>query len=314
MEMIEDGLMWADESMASESASGGLDHRLMFFALNYASVEKILAQQGAYIDPESRRHEVKDFGFEELEQMRARLPAHSIIIEPYDRKEKQKILNSEVKPLMVEIFETKDPAAKFNSLHWADFVEFFVNLIWCSRLQIPFVLDLKTLRRQVPAIARRLMQEKALKDPRPFLELLVILERYKEFELSFFVPKREQSRKPLEVWNQLRTSVEFRRMATEKRNLGKAFDLNTQTRIVERLAMNSERAPKVNPIIAKVAGAGKAKVYAFREPEVRIQTASVKQLIEQLLEGGYVPPVYDFPSMKSQSRYIFAPTVAKFDT
>lgn len=312
MEMIEDGLMWADESMASEGSSGKMDQRLMYFALNYASVEKILAPEGAFIDQQSRRLEVENFGFDELEQKRATLPSHSIIFEPYDKKLKQKILASEVKPLMVEIFETNDPASKFNSLHWPDFVEFFVNLIWCSRLQIPFVMDLKTLRRQIPAVARRLMQEQALKNPRPFLELLVILERYKEMELSYFVPSREQARKPLEVWNQLRTSVEFRRMATEKRNLGKAFDINTQTRIVERLAMNSERAPKVNPIIAKVAGVGKAKTWVFREPETRIQTTSVKSLIQQIIDGGYCAPIYDYPSMKSQSRYIFAPTVNKF--
>lgn len=312
MEMIEDGLMWADESMAAEGSSSNMDQRLMFFALNYASVEKILAPEGAYIKQQSRRLEVESFSFAELEQKKSSLPAHSIIFEPYDRKEKQKILNSEVKPLMVEIFETNDPATKFNSLHWSDFVEFFVNLIWCSRLQIPFVMDLKTLRRQVPAVARRLMHEKALKDPRPFLELLVILERFKEMELSFFVPQRDQARKPLEVWNQLRTSVEFRRMATEKRSLGKAFDINSQTRIVERLAMNSERAPKVNPIIAKVAGVGKAKTWVFREPETRIQTPGIKALVQEFLEGGYCAPVYDYPSMKSQSRYIFAPTVSKF--
>ncbi len=314
MQMIEDGLMWADESMASESASPGLDHRLMFFALNYASVEKILAPEGAYIKPQSKRLELESFSFAELEAKRRELPSHSIIIEPYDRKLKQKILNEEIKPLMVEIFQSSDPASKFNSLHWPDFVEFFINLAWCSRLNLPFVLDLKTLRRQVAVVAKRMLQEKSLADPRPFLELLVLLERYKEFELSFFVPQREQARKPLDVWNQLRTSVEFRRMATEKRNLGKAFDINTQTRIVERLAMNAERAPKVNPIIAKVAGVGKAKVWAFRDPEVSIQSPSSRVFLEQFHSNDFAPPVYDLPSLKSQSRYIFAPTVNKFDS
>jgi len=156
------------------------------------------------------------------------------------------------------------------------------------------------------------MQEKALSNPRPFLELLVILERYKEMELSYFVPSREQARKPLDVWNQLRTSVEFRRMATEKRNLGKAFDIKTKTRIVERLAMTLERAPKVNPIIAKVADVGKAKTWVLKEPETRIQTARVKNLIQQIIDSGYCAPIYDYPSTKSQRRYIFAPTVNKF--
>jgi len=117
MEMIEGGLMWADESLASEGSSEKMDQRLMYFALNYASVEKILAPEGAFIDQQSRRLEVENFGFEELEQKRSTLPSHSIIFEPYDRKIKQKILTSEVKPLMVEIFETNDPASKFNSLH-----------------------------------------------------------------------------------------------------------------------------------------------------------------------------------------------------
>jgi len=284
---------------------------LLHYALEYGSVQQIIAPFGCTMATLPSGETIYVHVPSDQANTRKAIPGERTLIAPYDRDEKNDIWYKEVLPVLQAAFECEEPFDKFGSLIYMDFIEFLVNLLWCSRKKMPFVVDMHAIQRAMPSVRDHVLEQALVKDPRPINELLALVNCYQLAGLAYFEPRESQLGSALDIWQHLSVTSVFSEVAAATHDVGTRITEDESLRSLSRVdALVQAAVEQLQPIRALVVR-GQAVVSVFREPIARFASAVARTVLDRILGNHYVPPVYCLRRLEMLYNKKYYPEIAE---
>jgi hypothetical protein len=215
-------------------------------------------------------------------------------IEFIDPKAETRIREKEVRPVLAAAFcaplEAPWEVDKSGdlALGWDLLEDFFTNLVWCSRLRIPFVFDVNLLKSFTIRKRNDFLTSDRPFNPQILNGLIAIMSLYQEQDVWCLRPTEKGRGTPLEIWRQLRTEEAFKQLSRETRNLGLKRKENISEHIshIRYLATNTTSSHKGKAVLTTA----KTVVSLFLGPVGDLAAGLATSLGGLVFGEPYVPP------------------------
>jgi hypothetical protein len=240
----------------------------------------------------------------------------------YDATAKDAIRHKHVRPILQAAFAPRGSRSlpdkpwevdkKGNLIFvWDELEEFFVNLIWCSKLRAAFVFDLDRLLRASTNIRNDLVRDRVLADPRMLNDLIAIMSLFRHREVWCLVPSESSRGNAIQIWRQLHAQALYKRLSHETRRLG----LQRLTTIDVHLSALGILARRIaeNKAVAQLASLAKSGVSLFLGPEGRFVSETASRLGSIVFGKRYVPPIYSLTDIERSFDKMYYPHLLKGD-
>lgn len=236
----------------------------------------------------------------------------------YDDKKKEYIYDKHVGPILAAAFAPQGSRSLQSKpfeidetgrllLIWDELVEFFVNLIWCSKLRIPFVFDIDRLSKVMMNIRNDLVRDALLASPKILNDLIAIMSLWRKKDVWCLLPLDSSRGSALEIWNQLRDDRAYRALSHETRKLG-IHRFGTVDEHISRIQTFATRVIE-NRIASNLIGLSKLTVSLFLGPEGRFASEVISRVGSFLFGKHYIPPIYSLTDIESDFEKTFYPYV-----
>ncbi|MFQ6060091.1 MAG: hypothetical protein ACE5KV_02185 [Thermoplasmata archaeon] len=227
----------------------------------------------------------------------------------YDEREKTRIYRKYVEPILQAAFSPyKEEPWEIDDrlpLLWDEIVEFYTNLVWCSKLRIPFVFDIDRLRTNLTRIRNDLVIKSALRDPSILNDLLAILYLYQKGDVSVILPSADSPINPVELALKLRRSVRFQELSRETHRLG-FLDSKQLGSHLRRIGHKVNQIARSRPFSALLE-TGKASLSLLLGQAGSLGSRAATRIAEIVTSKPYTPPVFDLVSIERGFDSVFYP-------
>jgi hypothetical protein len=232
----------------------------------------------------------------------------------YDVKVKESIYNKNVKPILEAAFAPRGasslPSEPFKIdekgrliFIWDDLEEFFVNLLWCSKLRIPFVFDVNRLHEVIVSIRNDLVRDGLLADPRILNDLVAIMSLWRKKDVWCLLPLDSSRGSALDIWKQLRSDRAYRILSHETRKLG-IHRFQTVDDHISRIQIYAGKLIE-NRVVSNLVGLSKSTVSLFLGAEVKFASEAISRIASFLFAKKYIPPIYSLTDIESDFEKTF---------
>lgn len=194
-------------------------------------------------------------------------------------------------------------------LIWSELEEFFINLVWCSKLKIPFVFDLVRFREDMTMIRDRLVKEGKLSNPRILNDLIAIMSLYDKKDIECFMPRISDRGTALEIWQHLRSDVSFLEVshATNKLGFMRNHKISKQLLRIKKMV----KSGATNSAISSSVTIGKTGVSILFGPVGKIGSEIVNKFFSAIIQSPYVPPIYSISEIEESFNRLYYPELFK---
>lgn len=229
----------------------------------------------------------------------------------YDEEQKQAICDNKVIPVLEAVFcpgsdepwQIDDTDCLF--FLWTDLVEFFTNLLLCSKLKMPFVFDLKSLEFHLTKIRNDLVTRGRISDPRPLNTLIAIMSLYTQKDSWCLQPSQSPRGGAFDLWQELHDLPVYSELSSELRFLGKVRvkDIKRKLAHTKNLAIAAAQNPRFKGALAVSKGA----ISLCLGPIAKFGTDAAGKLASMVLSEQYIPPIYMLDKIEQQFDEIYYP-------
>ncbi len=235
------------------------------------------------------------------------------VIKFYNLSEKIEIYENYVEP----IFESIEKEVKNNSecrfvtiMVFADLKDFLTNLLWCSKLQIPFVYDLSMLLSSLESLRINLYKNKLIQNI-GMIELLIEMISLYEYKDTYHLQaKKHEKGNILELWENLRDVQLYKKLSMQHHNLGFSNKNTINHKILTtKKTIGNILNDKYFKASASIAQAGISIMF---DPIAKLTTGAIGKFTTLLYEEKYIPVIYSLKTIERNFDEVYNPDYVEY--
>lgn len=229
----------------------------------------------------------------------------------YDQRKKLEIYELQVRPILELAFQPYDsdpwdidPEDRLAFI-WDELTEFYTNLLFCSKLRIPFVFDIYGLTKNLMKIRDDLVRKRLLNNPKILNDLLAIIWLYQRQEGWSVVPINSVNMDIMDIWKRLQKSSQYQILLQETCKIGFIPSNSVKNHLLRLKDLSDDIAE--NKAFSKLVLTTKTAINLYLGPLGSLSTEVGTHFASLVFNKLYIPPIFDLNAIEEAFDRVYYP-------
>ncbi len=229
----------------------------------------------------------------------------------YDQRKKLEIYELQVRPILELAFQPYDsdpwdidPEGRLVFI-WDELTEFYTDLLFCSKLRIPFVFDIYGLTKNLMKIRDDLVRKRLLNNPKILNDLLAIIWLYQRQEGWAVVPINSENMDIMDIWKRLQKSSQYQILSQETCKIGFVPSNSVKSHLLRLKDLSDSIAE--NKAFSKLVLTTKTAINLYLGPLGNLSTEVGTHFASLVFNKPYIPPIYDLKAIEEAFDRVYYP-------